>query len=264
MITSPISWMGGKRQLRREILKRLPEHRVYVEPFCGAAWVFFGKERSDVEVLNDKSGELTNFWRCVRERPAELAEAVRWSLSSKADFLLERDADLSGLSEIQRAARFYFLVRLAYGSRMVGAGFGFSRHRRSRFDAGTLRESLERAHERIQRVWVLNDDVETVIERTDGTDTLFYCDPPYLLQGRYYEHEFSAADHERLAQTLRSVAGKFLLSYNDCEEIRDLYEGCNIEEVRLCYHTGRRKHGKAVVELLISNYDQQPTGNRDQ
>lgn len=88
MLASPIGWVGGKRLLRKQILDRIPDHTCYVELFAGAAWICFAKpkELSKVEVINDTNGELSNFWRCVRDKHLELIEKLRFRIASKEDF----------------------------------------------------------------------------------------------------------------------------------------------------------------------------------
>ena len=88
MQASPIGWVGGKSRLRKTILDRIPDHTCYVELFAGAAWICFAKpkEMSKVEVINDTNGELSNFWRCVRDKHLELIEKLRFRIASKQDF----------------------------------------------------------------------------------------------------------------------------------------------------------------------------------
>ena len=88
MLASPIGWVGGKSLLRKQILDRIPDHTCYVELFAGAAWICFAKpkELSKVEVINDTNGELSNFWRCVRDKHLELIEKLRFRIASKEDF----------------------------------------------------------------------------------------------------------------------------------------------------------------------------------
>jgi DNA adenine methylase len=86
MINSPFKWVGGKSRLRKQIISLLPRHTCYVEPFSGAAWVLFGKPRSDVEVLNDIDQELITFFRVVKEKPEALIESFEWLFFSSDVF----------------------------------------------------------------------------------------------------------------------------------------------------------------------------------
>lgn len=256
---SPIGWVGGKRLLRKEILKRFPEHTTYVEVFSGAAWVLFAKDPSisKAEVLDDRNGELTNFFRCVRERPLELTEKLRFRLVSREDFRWEKRRDRTNLTEIDRAAVFFWLLKLAFGSKMTSkTNFGYAFAEKPSFQADRINDLISKAHERLKHVYIFNEDFEALIDRFDRPETLFYCDPPYYGCESCYEHTFEAADHERLAAALQGVKGKFLLSYNDCAEIGNLYNWATIERVTTRYSVTRNSSKRnRVNELLIRNYE---------
>jgi DNA adenine methylase len=258
---SPIGWVGGKRLLRREILKRLPVHTTYVDVFCGAAWVLFGKDRttSRVEVANDIHCDLSNFFRVVREKPLELIAALRFRLISRDDFAREKEIWRSGngqRSEIERAAAFFWVLKNSFGGKASpAASFGYSLTEGGSFRADLVQTIIEQAHERLKQVYVFNEDFERLIRRLDRPATFFYCDPPYWGAEGCYEHRFSAADHERLARTLKGIAGKFLLSYNDHDQIRNLYDWAIIEEVSTRYSLARdANERRSITELLIRNY----------
>ncbi len=260
MQNSPIAWVGGKRLLRQEILKRIPDHVTYVEAFCGASWVLFGKdpERSKVEVLNDANGELTNFFRCVREKPLELVEKLRFRMVSQEDFQREKRTENCGRSEIERAAAFFWILKNSFGSKMIArSNFGYALGEKRGLRVRHIRPIIRAAHERLKHVYVFNEDFEKLITRLDRLETFFYCDPPYYGCGKCYEHDLTEADHKRLAATLRSIKGKFMLSYDDCAEIKDLYNWAHIEEVETRYSLTRNpEKRKRVKEVLIRNYEQ--------
>ena len=118
---------------------------------------------------------------------------------------------------------------------------------------------INQACARLQKVIIENKDFEKLIKQYDRLGTFFYCDPPYYETENYYEDVgFTRNDHERLANALCNIQGKFLLSYNDCQEIRDIYSrrGISIEETtRLSNIAQRYESGKQYAELIISNYD---------
>jgi len=259
MSGSPIGWVGGKSRLAREIVSRIPAHAAYVEPFAGGASVLFAKQReiSRVEALNDAHGELTNLFRCMRDRPLELIEKLRWRIISREDFYREREliGQESGHSEVERAAAFFWLLKCAFGSKTGRkASFGYSRKELSRFRSECVEAAIKRAHERLRDVYIFNEDFEKLIDRYDSADTFFYCDPPYWGTEKAYECRIGQADHERLAEALKRAKGKFLLSYNDVPAIRDLYGWAIIEEVSTCYSLAKQAK-RRVTELLIRNYE---------
>lgn len=109
-IRSPLAgWMGGKLQLSKRIVAAIPEHTCYVEPFAGAAWVLFRKLESDVEVINDINRELVTFYRCIQHHLEEFVRYFKWVLVARDEFERLKRVEPDTLTDIQRAARFYYL-----------------------------------------------------------------------------------------------------------------------------------------------------------
>lgn len=254
-INSFMSWIGGKKALRDEILIRFPAsyHR-YVEVFGGGGWVLFHKPPGEHDVYNDFNPNLANLFRCVRDKPDELIAELEFTLNSRLDFKhirreMKKPAELP---DVKRAAYFYQLIRQSYASGLDSFGGA----PRSMWDSFPL---IRACCARLQRVVVENRDFEQLIRQYDRPDTFFYCDPPYYATEDYYEDVgFTAADHQRLANALLKIEGKFLLSYNDCPEIRALYQkpGVVIEGTSRLSNIAQRYEGGAMyAELLIANYD---------
>ena len=112
-----IGWVGGKKQLRKEIIKRFPAGGVkkYVEVFGGAGWVLFGKEAHEKEIYNDVNSELVNLFRMVKNHPDALEQEISLTPNSREGFVRQRAQCPEGLTELQRAARMYYLIRVSYG-----------------------------------------------------------------------------------------------------------------------------------------------------
>jgi len=252
LIQSPISWVGGKRQLREKIIERIPEHTCYVEVFAGAGWVLFGKEPSKSEVLNDINGELINFWMQAQLNPEGFIALAEKLLVSREIFeiFLKTPPDL--LQELPRAVRFYYIIKNSFGSRCEN--FGTATERRPRFNLETLQERIWEAHKRLKAVKIERLDFARLMKSYDRPHTFFYLDPPYCLPGKYYEYGFEQDDHERLAECLRKAKGKWMLSYNDCPEVRKLYKGFSIEELKIKYSIRGPGKRTTKTELLIRNY----------
>ena len=121
-----IPWMGGKRRLAPAILPLFPDHSCYVEPFCGAAALFWLKNPSQVEVLNDINGELVNLYRVVQHHLEEFVRQFKWALSSRQIFEWHKVTRPETLTDIQRAARFFYLQKNAFGAKVAGQNFGTS------------------------------------------------------------------------------------------------------------------------------------------
>ena len=254
-----MSWVGGKRALREQIVQLFPAgFDRYVEVFGGGGWVLFHKPpRRDLEVYNDRNSLLVNLYRCVRHKPEALKEALHYALNSREDFEsiragLSRD---SPASDVQKAAWFYQLIRYSYASALTSFG-GRPHDIRADFPL------IEQAHRRLKDVVVENQDFQRLIRHYDCPTGLFYCDPPYHDTEGYYknigEEGFTESDHLRLRDTLLDISGRFLLSYNDDAFVRDLYDrpGLSLLEVtRLNSIKQRYEGGSQFAEVLIANYD---------
>ena len=230
----------------------------YIEVFGGGGWILFAKPPgNDFEVFNDLNSLLTNLYRCVREKPQELIAALRFVINSREDFELVRSALArdSPASDVQKAAWFYQLIRYSYASSLTS--YGSQPH-----DMWSNFPPIEQAHRRLAKVVIENKDYEKLIRQYDRPMSFFYCDPPYFETEGYYknigEDGFTKKDHIRLRDILLHIEGKFLLSYNDCPFIRELYDapGIYIESVtRLNNIKQRYDPNCQFAEVLIGNYD---------
>lgn len=255
-INSFMAWVGGKKALRDEILARFPRnYKRYIEVFGGAGWVLFHKPPSnDFEVFNDFNGNLVNLYRCVREQPEALRDELRYMLNSRLDFEYMKGMlhSQAMLPDVRRAAYYYALIRYSYAAGT--STFGSQPH--AMWNNFPL---IESAAGRLQKVVIENKDCVKLIRQYDRPESFFYCDPPYYNADQYYEAvSTDGFDHAGLADALLGIKGKFLLSYNDCPEIRALYDrpGIVIEGIsRLSNIAQRYENGKQYPELLISNYD---------
>ena len=160
------------------------------------------------------------------------------------------------LTDIQRAVRFYYLLRNGYSARIPKPTFNISTLKRSNFNLLRLEEELSLAHLRLSRTYIENLEYQACIERFDRPHTFFYLDPPYYGCEDYYgKGLFSRADYLRLATILAHLRGKFIMSINNPPEIRDIYRQFAIVEVKTVYQTAAGRRRKPVTELLIMNFD---------
>lgn len=251
-MNSFIGWIGGKNFLKKEITSRFPENiSRYIEVFGGAAWVLFYKDKhADMEVYNDYNSDLVTLFRSVKFHCPELQRELSYMLNSRELFYdFKAQYDVRGMTEIQRAARFFILLKTSYGSDRKTFGC-------IKKNVKTMTEYLEAISERLSTVVIENKDFEDLIKVYDKPEAFLYLDPPYYGTEKYYQAQFSLEDHLRLCNALQNVKGRFLLSYNDCEYIRELYKGFAIEEIQRNHNLLNRYEGKEHVycELLIKNY----------
>ena len=262
-MNSFMSWVGGKKALREAVLARFPPYyERYIEVFGGAGWVLFHKPPgADFEVFNDFNSNLTNLYRCVRDNPNRLKYKLRYVLNSREDFerlaMLHKHGLFRRFHDFDRAAKFYQLIRYSYASSLDS--YGSQPH-----SMWNDFPQIDMAARRLQKVVIENKDFEKLIRQYDRPVSFFYCDPPYFATESYYKDVgFTKKDHIRLRDTLLACSGKFLVSYNDCPEIRELWDKPNIciEEISRMNNLAQRyEGGSQYAELFISNYDTNERG----
>jgi len=249
-------WLGGKSKLASLLIERIEgvPHKTYVEPFVGMGGVFLRRRmRPKLEVANDRNGEIVNLFRILQRHYPQLMEVLRFQITSRREFERLRATDPATLTDLERAARFLYLSRLAFGGQHRGV-FGVASDRPARFSLSRLEPLLDAAHERLEGVVFENLDWAEVITRYDGPNTLFYLDPPYWgCEADYGKGLFDRDQFALMAKTLGSIQGAFVLSINDVPEIRELFAGFECEPVRLTYTVARgRPEGKSG-ELVVCN-----------
>lgn len=254
-MTPPIiPWMGGKRRLAKHLLPKFPEHQCYVELFAGGAALFFMREqRAQCEVVNDINGELINLYRVVQHHFDEFTRQFNYTLSSREVFTRLRATPPELLTDIQRAARFFYLQHNAFGGKTTGQTFGTATTDKA-WNATQIAEQLQAAQQRLGGVFIENEPWQRCVKRYDRPHTFFYADPPYW-QTTGYERGFDWTEYEQLAQTMRTMQGKMMLSINDHPDIRALFAEFNITELQLAYSVTRKTESRIQRgELVICNY----------
>lgn len=248
-MNSFITWIGGKKLLRNKIVEMFPKDDIerYVEVFGGAGWVLFHKDQhAKLEIFNDVNSNLINLYRCIKYHPQELQRELSCLLVSREIFLdFHNQVDCRGFTDIQRAARYFYLIKVSFGGKITS--FGVNKKNLN----GSI-EYLSEINKRLKSVVVENKDFENLIDVYDREKALFFLDPPYYKTEKYYANSFSENDHMRLCSTLKNIKGKFLLTYNDCDFIRNLYKDFNVNEVSRNNSLSNKK--SEYKELIITNY----------
>lgn len=251
MANTIFPWVGGKRKLARHLLPVFPQHTCYVEPFCGGAALFFMKEPSKVEFLNDINSDVVNIYRVIQNHLEEFIKQFKWALTSREIFKWLKDTPPETLTDIQRAARFYYLQKLSFGSKIEGRTFGTSATSPPKLNLLRLEETLSEAWLRLHRV-TEHLDWKTCITRYDRPDTLFYLDPPYW-QTQGYGVPFGLEQYDAMAELARQCQGKMIISVNDHPDMRRAFDGLEISTVNTTYSVGSN-NGYKAAELVISNF----------
>src|ERR1700682_2627423 len=213
-MVGPLSYIGGKNRLATKIIALLPEHTTYVESFAGRAQVLFHKQPSNVEVLNDLDFDVVNFFRVCQWHYEEFIRYLRFCLASRKLHELHLVTDPGTLTDIQRAGRFFYLQKNSFGGLILKQKFHYGVTQPSNYNLERIPEIIERAHKRLQKVQIESLPYEQILARYDRPTTVFYLDPPYW-GPKLYKFNFTEADFKALAQLLRNLKGKFILSLND-------------------------------------------------
>lgn len=253
-------YIGGKRNLAGRIVSIVDriEHHAYAEPFVGMGGIFLRRRRqSPAEVINDISGDVVTFFRVLQRLYPYFIDMLRFRVASRAEFERLKATPPETLLDLERAARFLYLQRLAFGGRVEGRNFGVDRRQGARFNVTKLEPMLADIHERIAGVTIEQLRFAEFIRRYDGPETLFYLDPPYWgCEGDYGQGVFCRADFEAMAAQLAGLRGRFLLSINDGAGVRECFGAFAMSEVSTTYSISSARGGaKRVGELLISNFD---------
>lgn len=259
---TPISYYGGKQNLINIILPLIPPHKTYVEPFVGGGAVFWSKNKSEVEVINDYNRELINFYEIVQNEFVDLEKLIRISLHSRS---LHSDATViynnpHMFSRIKRAWAVWVLAAQSFSS-MLDGSWGYDKLK------GTTSQKITNKRDsftidyaiRLQNVQIECTDALRVIRARDYEQAFIYCDPPYFNSDCGHYDGYSKEDFEQLLQTLSGIKGKFLMSSYPSDVLKQYtadngWYTRNIEQA-VSVANGTGHGGKRKIEVLTANYD---------
>ncbi|MFN3440829.1 MAG: DNA adenine methylase [Rhizobium rosettiformans] len=249
----PAAWIGGKRTLAPRLVKLIEEtpHHMYAEPFVGMGGVFFRRRRVPrSEVINDRSGEVVNLFRILQRHYPQFMDTLKFQVTSRREFERLKACDPATLTDLERAARFIYLQKLAFGGKVQGQNFGVNREGGARFNLNRLAPLLEDVHERLAGVVIENLDWLDFIDRYDRPGVLFYLDPPYWgNEGHYGADLFGREQFEQMAVRLSRLEGTFIMSINDRPEVQHTFHCFPREEADLMYTVSGGK-GRPAKELI--------------
>ncbi|MCB2050012.1 MAG: DNA adenine methylase [Novosphingobium sp.] len=252
----PAPYIGGKRALAKRLVRIInaTPHVTYAEVFVGMGGVFFRRDRRPrAEVINDWSEDVATFFRILQHHYVPFMDMLRWQVTSRAGFEKLMALEPRSLTDLQRAARFLYLQRTAFGGKVAGRHFGTSPATAARFDVTKLGPMLEAVHERLTSVTIERLPWSDFIARYDRPGTLFYLDPPYYgCERDYGANMFDRGQFELMADQLRQLQGRFILSLNDHPDVRRIFDGFTFQDETVRYTIGGMAKAKLAGEVIIT------------
>ena len=255
-----IPYYGGKFTMSKQLLQYIPEHLRYFEPFFGGGSMFFRKKKAKWNVLNDIDNDLVNLYLCVLNKFDELSEKIYWYPRSRKlhdDFR----ADIKATQEIDipdttRASKYYYIVRNAFNNKPLNT---FSK---DTYWSTQMVEELKQSKEKLNGSTIENLDFAELINRyTMREGDFVYLDPPYVIADKkdYYRNRFDNDMHNKLKKVIDNISlnkAKFMLSYDDRGELREMYKDYNILTIRTKYSGANPDiRGEEKTEILVVNYE---------
>lgn len=250
LLKPAISWPGGKRRLVKHIVPQIPAHTCYVEPFAGGLAVLCAKPRSKVEVINDLHDDLINFYRCVRFHAAALLEELRMALRSRTEF--KDYLTQPGITDIQRATRWFFRNRSCFGSNV--RSFGTSALTTAVAVNG-WNESILKLKERLDRVTIESVDWKRCVTLYDRPTTFFFIDPPYTTGDCGTYSPWTIAEVKEMRAVLDSLKGSWMVTLDDSEGNREVFRGCRVKGIDRAQGINNRPGsavGRRYREIIVT------------
>ncbi len=257
----PLTYYGGKQKLTRQILSLIPAHNLYCEPFFGGGAIYFAKEPSEIEVINDTNGDLINFYKVVKTKYRQLEKEIIPTLYSRQ---LHRHSAKMVLgfpelfTDVKRAWAIWVLANQSYASRL-DSPWGYDRQKNTsakRFH--NKRNNFTKNYaERLEETEIENGDALKIIQTRDSKQSFFYCDPPYFNSGMGHYNDYTEQDFENLLKLLSTIKGKFLLSSYPSDLLKKYirkYKWHTKEIDMPLIVNAKYKNGKRKTEVLTGNY----------
>ena len=255
----PLTYYGGKQQLSKLIVSLIPKHTLYCEPFFGGGAIFFAKEPSQVEVINDTNGEVVNFYRVLRVNFAELTEQVKATLHSRHQhnraLVIYKHPDL--FTDVHRAWAVWVLAHQGFSSKLNGTwGYDRTENKTTKQVHNKKSSFTENFAKRLEQAQIECADALKVIQTRDSEDSFFYCDPPYFNSHKGHYKNYNVDDFEKLLMLLSCIKGKFLLSSYP-SPLLEKYIKRNkwfAKTVSMPFSVGTTKTKGIKREVLTANY----------
>jgi DNA adenine methylase len=256
-LKTPITYYGGKQSMAQHILPLIPPHKQYVEPFFGGGAIFFAKEQSEAEVINDLNGEIVNFYKIVCTDFWRLNEMIQSTLHSRQQYeeAMVVYKHPSMFDPVKRAWSFWILTQQGFVSKIGSWGYDKGTNRMTRAVINKKLAFDQKIRFRIEHATIeCNDAVQVILSR-DTDETFFYVDSPYIDTNQGHYSGYTQEDFKTLLTTLKSVRGKFLGSHYKSDILSDFVKKNNWFYLEIEKHLSASSSGKKKTEVLFANYD---------
>ena len=260
-----IPYYGGKFQLSRELIQRIPKHTRYIEMFAGGLSMFFRKPKVEWNIVNDKDNNLVNLYITLAEDFESFCEYIEWYIKSRTHHELLKEyisnykqkVNPSDIPDARRAARYYYLVKCSFNNNPQGT---FSKNSAD-WNTQVFINDLKVSRKYLDGVVVENLDFRALVDKyPPQKGDLWYLDPPYMIASKrkdYYMHTFSENDHldlMMLCNKINSAGSYFMVSYDDDPKVHEIYKHYNIEKIPVIY-AGQTHKRDFKNEIVITNYN---------
>jgi len=255
-----IPYYGGKYELSKILVPLIPHHERYIEVFAGGLSMFFRKTKAKWNVLNDIDSNIVNLYMCVIEKRDELVEILFW-LPKSRELFLDFRGEIKDNKEItipdpKQAAKYFYCIRNSF-NKLVHTPFSMNKDMNKNWD-----KEFRYSRKALGGATIENLDFETLFDKYEPRkDDYWYLDPPYIIateKGSYYMNNFTIEDHTRLRDCVNRIdqaGGKFMVSYDYREEVKELYKDYNIQTLNIKYSGATKKaRDKERKEYIIMNY----------
>lgn len=253
----PLTYYGGKQKLVKTILPLIPKHSLYVEPFLGGGAIFWNKEPSTGEVLNDINGEIVNFYQIIKTKFNALNKEIQTSLHSR---YLHKKAQLIHefpelFSTVKRAWATWVLCNMGF-SGIMDSSFGYDVKEGKNRTVYKKRNFTKELAKRLEKACIEERDALDVIQSRDRATTFFYCDPPYFNSNMSFYKGYTEQDFENLLKLLSQIQGKFLLSSYPSDLLNQYTKKYkwNTLSFSKIISVNKGGSGKQKTEVLTANY----------
>ena len=255
---SILTYYGGKQKLVSAVLPLFPDHKLYCEPFAGGAAIFFAKQPSEIEVLNDTNGQLMNFYKVVRNDFISLQKKIDISLHSRKQYddasVIYNHPHL--FNDLEKAWAVWILANESYASIIDGSwGYDKTKNILGKKIVNKKKNFTEEYAIRLQTVQLECADALYIIKSRDHAKAFHYCDPPYFNSDCGHYGGYSGQDFEALLQTLAEVKGKFLLSSYWSDLLANYVKKYGWYQKQVVQQVSVNKGaGKLKTECMTANY----------